>query len=133
MAGNSYEQKGPANAFPMTLLVSQTALIMKSGPGPFSCQLQSMINLTFLKRMNHMIEHKECIMEENNLIMALMMNSVDASIAATITFYTCVKNMWTFLRETYSHDKNITKNFQLEENLFQLRQGIWIFQNVMPL
>ncbi|KAF3771631.1 Pentatricopeptide repeat-containing protein [Nymphaea thermarum] len=51
------------------------------------------------------------------------MNSVQPQIASTITYYTTAKEMWEFLRQTYSQDKNVSKILQVEEELHNLRQG----------
>ncbi|KAF3773713.1 hypothetical protein EJ110_NYTH53668 [Nymphaea thermarum] len=40
------------------------------------------------------------------MVMSWMMNSVQPQIASTITYYTTAKEMWDFLRQTYSQDKN---------------------------
>ncbi|KAF3778371.1 hypothetical protein EJ110_NYTH43384 [Nymphaea thermarum] len=60
--------------------------------------------------------------EDDNMIMAWIMNNVQPQIASTITYYTIVKEMWEFLRQTYSQDKNVGKIFQIEEELHNLRQ-----------
>ncbi|KAF3780056.1 hypothetical protein EJ110_NYTH40065 [Nymphaea thermarum] len=61
--------------------------------------------------------------EDNSMVMSWIMNSVDSSISPTIAYYTTAKEMWDFLRETYSHDKNMSKVFQVEEELYKLQQG----------
>ncbi|KAF3788075.1 hypothetical protein EJ110_NYTH13619 [Nymphaea thermarum] len=50
------------------------------------------------------------------------MNSVQPQ-ASTITYYTTAKEMWEFIRQTYSQDKNVSKILQVEEELHNLRQG----------
>ncbi|KAF3772899.1 hypothetical protein EJ110_NYTH56634 [Nymphaea thermarum] len=40
------------------------------------------------------------------MVMSWIMNSVQPQIASTITYYTTAKEMWDFLRQTYSQDKN---------------------------
>ncbi|KAF3784846.1 hypothetical protein EJ110_NYTH29416 [Nymphaea thermarum] len=57
------------------------------------------------------------------MVMSWMMNSVQPQIASTITYYTTAKEMWDFLRQTYSQDKNVSKILQVEEELHNLRQG----------
>ncbi|KAF3772548.1 hypothetical protein EJ110_NYTH57610 [Nymphaea thermarum] len=38
--------------------------------------------------------------------MAWIMNSVESRIAPTIAYYTKAKDMWSFLKKTYSHATN---------------------------
>ncbi|XP_031487616.1 uncharacterized protein LOC116255769 [Nymphaea colorata] len=61
--------------------------------------------------------------EDDNMVMSWIMNSVQPQIASTITYYTTAKEMWEFLRQTYSQDKNVIKILQVEEELHNLRQG----------
>ncbi|KAF3773928.1 hypothetical protein EJ110_NYTH48672 [Nymphaea thermarum] len=46
-----------------------------------------------------------------------------AHITPTIAYYTSAKHMWEFLKQTYSHDKNMSKVLQVEEELLKLQQG----------
>ncbi|KAF3776119.1 hypothetical protein EJ110_NYTH49086 [Nymphaea thermarum] len=55
--------------------------------------------------------------------MAWIMNSVESCIAPTIAYYTKAKDMWSFLKKTYSHATNVIKISQLEEELCNIRQG----------
>ncbi|KAF3788925.1 hypothetical protein EJ110_NYTH05935 [Nymphaea thermarum] len=48
---------------------------------------------------------------------------VESHIAPTIAYYTKAKDMWSFLRKTYSHATNVIKILQLEEELCNIRQG----------
>ncbi|KAF3787002.1 hypothetical protein EJ110_NYTH23763 [Nymphaea thermarum] len=43
--------------------------------------------------------------EDDNMVMSWIMESVQPQIASTITYYTTAKEMWEFLRQTYSQDK----------------------------
>ncbi|KAF3772741.1 hypothetical protein EJ110_NYTH57106 [Nymphaea thermarum] len=61
--------------------------------------------------------------EDDSMVMSWMMNSVQPQIASTIAYYTTAKEMWDFLRQTYSQDKNVSKILQVEEELHNLRQG----------
>ncbi|KAF3772223.1 hypothetical protein EJ110_NYTH58451 [Nymphaea thermarum] len=61
--------------------------------------------------------------EDNNIVMAWIMNSVDSRIAPTIAYYTKAKDMWSFMKKTYSHATNVIKILQLEEELCNIRQG----------
>ncbi|XP_049936413.1 uncharacterized protein LOC126410518 [Nymphaea colorata] len=60
--------------------------------------------------------------EDNNIVMAWIMNSVESRIAPTIACYTKAKDMWSFLKKTYSHAMNVIKILQLEEELCNIRQ-----------
>ncbi|KAF3772422.1 hypothetical protein EJ110_NYTH57974 [Nymphaea thermarum] len=66
-------------------------------------------------RKRHIIEEDEPINktgkyitweEDDNMVMSWIMNSVQPQIASTITYYTTAKEMWDFLKQTYSQDKN---------------------------
>ncbi|KAF3782916.1 hypothetical protein EJ110_NYTH33369 [Nymphaea thermarum] len=61
--------------------------------------------------------------EDNSIVMSWIMNSVQTDIAHTLAYYTTAKHMWTFLRQTCSHDKNVSKILQVEEELLKLQQG----------
>ncbi|KAF3776686.1 hypothetical protein EJ110_NYTH47620 [Nymphaea thermarum] len=61
--------------------------------------------------------------EDNNIVMAWIMNIVESRIAPTIAYYTKAKDMWSFLQKTYSHATNVIKILQLEEELCNIRQG----------
>ncbi|KAF3771616.1 Peroxisome biogenesis protein 1 [Nymphaea thermarum] len=61
--------------------------------------------------------------KDNSIVMSWIMNSVQTDIAPTLAYYTTAKHMWTFLRQTYSHDKNVSKILQVEEELLKLQQG----------
>ncbi|KAF3784913.1 hypothetical protein EJ110_NYTH29302 [Nymphaea thermarum] len=61
--------------------------------------------------------------EDNYIVMSWIMNSVEFHIAPTITYYTKAKDMWSFLRKTYSHATNVIKILQLEEVLCNIQQG----------
>ncbi|KAF3777265.1 hypothetical protein EJ110_NYTH46202 [Nymphaea thermarum] len=61
--------------------------------------------------------------EDNNIVMSWIMNSVQPQIASTIAYYTSAKQMWDFLKQTYSNDKNVNKILQVEEELLNLQQG----------
>ncbi|KAF3792378.1 hypothetical protein EJ110_NYTH10418 [Nymphaea thermarum] len=61
--------------------------------------------------------------EDNYIVMSWIMNSVESHIAPTIAYYTKAKDMWSFLRKTYSHATNVIKILQLEEELCNIRQG----------
>ncbi|KAF3785551.1 hypothetical protein EJ110_NYTH27505 [Nymphaea thermarum] len=61
--------------------------------------------------------------EDNYIVMSWIMNSVESNIAPTIAYYTKAKDMWSFLRKTYSHATNVIKILQLEEELCNIRQG----------
>ncbi|KAF3775405.1 hypothetical protein EJ110_NYTH50438 [Nymphaea thermarum] len=83
-------------------------------------------------RKRHVIEEDELINktgkyitweEDDGMVMSWIMNSVQPQIASTITYYTTAKEMWDFLRQTYSQDKNVSKILQVEEELHNLRQG----------
>ncbi|KAF3786509.1 hypothetical protein EJ110_NYTH11716 [Nymphaea thermarum] len=60
---------------------------------------------------------------DNNIVMSWIMNSVQSQIASTIAYYTSAKQMWDFLKHTYSNDKNVNKILQVEEELLNLQQG----------
>ncbi|KAF3771522.1 hypothetical protein EJ110_NYTH60180 [Nymphaea thermarum] len=60
---------------------------------------------------------------DNNIVMSWIMNSVQPQIASTITYYTLAKQMWDFLKQTYSNDRNVSKILQVEEELLNLQQG----------
>ncbi|KAF3787400.1 hypothetical protein EJ110_NYTH23179 [Nymphaea thermarum] len=83
-------------------------------------------------RKKHVIEEEEPLTkigkystweEDNNIVMSWIMNSVQAHITPTIEYYTSAKHMWEFLKQTYSHDKNMSKVLQVEEELLKLQQG----------
>ncbi|KAF3793252.1 hypothetical protein EJ110_NYTH10030 [Nymphaea thermarum] len=61
--------------------------------------------------------------EDNYIVMSWIMNSVESHIAPTIAYYTKAKEMWSFLRKTYTHATNIIKILQLEEELCNIRHG----------
>ncbi|KAF3790652.1 hypothetical protein EJ110_NYTH16100 [Nymphaea thermarum] len=80
----------------------------------------------------HVIEEKEPVEKsgkyvswkgDNNIVMSWIMNSVQPQIASTIAYYTSAKQMWDFLKQTYSNDKNVSKILQVEEELLNLQQG----------
>ncbi|KAF3781014.1 hypothetical protein EJ110_NYTH37632 [Nymphaea thermarum] len=60
---------------------------------------------------------------DNNIVMSWIMNSVQPQMASTIAYYTSAKQMWDFLKQTYSNDKNVSKILQVEEKLLNLQQG----------
>ncbi|KAF3788423.1 hypothetical protein EJ110_NYTH20863 [Nymphaea thermarum] len=60
---------------------------------------------------------------DNNIVMSWIMNSVQPQIASTIAYYTSAKQMWDFLKQTYSNDRNVSKILQVEEELLNLQQG----------
>ncbi|KAF3774081.1 hypothetical protein EJ110_NYTH48291 [Nymphaea thermarum] len=60
---------------------------------------------------------------DNNIVMSWIMNSVQPQIASTIAYYTSAKQMWDFLKQTYSNDKNVSKILQVEEELLNLQQS----------
>ncbi|KAF3772970.1 hypothetical protein EJ110_NYTH50435 [Nymphaea thermarum] len=60
---------------------------------------------------------------DNNIVMSWIMNSVQPQIASTIVYYTSAKQMWDFLKQTYSNDRNVSKILQVEEELLNLQQG----------
>ncbi|KAF3772102.1 hypothetical protein EJ110_NYTH58762, partial [Nymphaea thermarum] len=60
---------------------------------------------------------------DNNIVMSWIMNSVQPQITSTIAYYTSAKQMWDFLKQTYSNDKNVSKILQVEEELLNLQQG----------
>ncbi|KAF3775973.1 Retrovirus-related Pol polyprotein from transposon TNT 1-94 [Nymphaea thermarum] len=83
-------------------------------------------------RKKHVIEEEEPLTktgkystweEDNNIVMSWIMNSVQAHITPMIAYYTSAKHMWEFLKQTYSHDKNMSKVLQVEEELLKLQQG----------
>ncbi|KAF3772716.1 hypothetical protein EJ110_NYTH57174 [Nymphaea thermarum] len=80
---------------------------------------------TSLKRMNQLLKTgKYATWKENNsIVMSWIMESVKSDIAPTLDYYTTVEHMWTFLRQTYSHDKNVSKILQVEKELLKLQQG----------
>ncbi|KAF3782905.1 hypothetical protein EJ110_NYTH33452 [Nymphaea thermarum] len=61
--------------------------------------------------------------KDNYIVVSLIMNNVESHIAPTIAYYTKAKDMWSFLRKTYSHATNVIKILQLEEELCNIRQG----------
>ncbi|KAF3783210.1 hypothetical protein EJ110_NYTH32574 [Nymphaea thermarum] len=80
----------------------------------------------------HVIEENETVEKsgkyvswkgDNNIVMSWIMNSVQPQIASTIAYYTSAKQMWDFLKQTYSNDKNVSKILQVEEELLNLQQG----------
>ncbi|KAF3778361.1 hypothetical protein EJ110_NYTH32764 [Nymphaea thermarum] len=82
-------------------------------------------------RKKHVIEEEEPLNktgkystweEDNNIVMSWIMNSVQAHITPTIAYYTSAKHMWEFLKQSYSHDKNMSKVLQVEEELLKLQQ-----------
>ncbi|KAF3784837.1 hypothetical protein EJ110_NYTH29574 [Nymphaea thermarum] len=83
-------------------------------------------------RKKHVIEEEELLIktrkystweEDNNIVMSWIVNSAQAHITPTIAYYTSSKHMWEFLKQTYSHDKNMSKVLQVEEELLKLQQG----------
>ncbi|KAF3777146.1 hypothetical protein EJ110_NYTH46591 [Nymphaea thermarum] len=83
-------------------------------------------------KKKHVIEEEEPLTktgkystweENNNIVMSWIMNSMQAHITPTIAYYTSAKHMWEFLKQTYSHDKNMSKVLQVEEELLKLQQG----------
>ncbi|KAF3773602.1 hypothetical protein EJ110_NYTH51875 [Nymphaea thermarum] len=54
---------------------------------------------------------------------AVLRQSLSTHITPTIAYYTSAKHMWEFLKQTYSHDKNMSKVLQVEEELLKLQQG----------
>ncbi|KAF3771775.1 hypothetical protein EJ110_NYTH59621 [Nymphaea thermarum] len=72
-------------------------------------------------RKEHVIEENEPVeksgkygswKEDNNIVMSWIMNSVQPQITSTIAYYTSAKQMWDFLKQTYSNDKNVSKILQ---------------------
>lgn len=61
--------------------------------------------------------------EDNSMVMSWILNCVQHERATAIAYLKSTKEMWEFLEKIYSHSKNISKFFQLEEELSQLRQG----------
>ncbi|KAF3780517.1 hypothetical protein EJ110_NYTH38653 [Nymphaea thermarum] len=61
--------------------------------------------------------------EDNNIVMSWIMNSVECRIAPMIAYYTKARDMWSFLKKTYSHATNVIEILQLEEELCNIRQG----------
>ncbi|KAF3772766.1 hypothetical protein EJ110_NYTH56998 [Nymphaea thermarum] len=69
----------------------------------------------------HVIEENELVEKsgkygswkgDNNIVMSWIMNSVQPQIASTIAYYTLAKQMWDFLKQTYTNDKNVSKILQ---------------------
>ncbi|KAF3776287.1 hypothetical protein EJ110_NYTH47576 [Nymphaea thermarum] len=71
------------------------------------------------------VKRPRFITVEANLSTSFVINllSVQAHITPTIAYYTSAKHMWEFLKQTYSHDKNMSKVLQVEEELLKLQQG----------
>ncbi|KAF3771961.1 hypothetical protein EJ110_NYTH56987 [Nymphaea thermarum] len=61
--------------------------------------------------------------EDNNIVMSWILNSVESRIAPTIAYYIKARDMWSFLKKTYSHATNVIKILQLEEELCNIQQG----------
>ncbi|KAF3777993.1 hypothetical protein EJ110_NYTH44602 [Nymphaea thermarum] len=61
--------------------------------------------------------------EDNNIVMSWIRNSVGSRIAPTIAYYIKARDMWSFLKKTYSHATNVIKILLLEEELCNIRQG----------
>ncbi|KAF3780822.1 hypothetical protein EJ110_NYTH38328 [Nymphaea thermarum] len=70
--------------------------------------------------------------EDDIMVMSWIMNSVQPQIASTITYYTTAKEMWEFLRETYSQDKNVSKILQVEEECTISDREVRIYLNTLP-
>ncbi|KAF3775344.1 hypothetical protein EJ110_NYTH50672 [Nymphaea thermarum] len=47
---------------------------------------------------------------------------MESHIAPTIAYYTKAKDMWSFLKKTYSHATNVIKILQVEEELYKIQQ-----------
>nr|VVW58636.1 unnamed protein product [Nymphaea colorata] len=104
---------------------------VKSGGNPFS--YGSTLKLDVIgHQKEHVIEENEPVEKsgkysswkgDNNIVMSWIMNSVQPQITSTIAYYTSAKQMWDFLKQTYSNDRNISKILQVEEELLNLQQG----------
>lgn len=50
-------------------------------------------------------------------------NSMDEQLSTGIMFLTPAKKIWDTLKETYGHEKNISRAYELYEQFFVLQQG----------
>ena len=60
---------------------------------------------------------------KNSLVMAWLLNSMDASIAKPHMFMTTAKEVWDSVRETYSDLEIFSQIFELKTRLWQSKQG----------
>ena len=60
---------------------------------------------------------------ENSLVMAWLLNSMDASIAKPHMFMKIAKEVWDSIRETFSDLENSSQIFELKTRLWQSKQG----------
>ncbi|KAL0313828.1 UNVERIFIED_CONTAM: Retrovirus-related Pol polyprotein from transposon TNT 1-94 [Sesamum angustifolium] len=54
--------------------------------------------------------------------MTWLLNSMEESVSANVMFLNTAKAMWDALHDMYSHEKNISRVFELYERLFSLKQ-----------
>ncbi|KAL0342592.1 UNVERIFIED_CONTAM: hypothetical protein Scaly_1921800 [Sesamum calycinum] len=54
--------------------------------------------------------------------MTWLLNSMEESVIANVVFLTTDKAMWDALHDMYSHEKSISRVFELYERLFSLKQ-----------
>ena len=52
-----------------------------------------------------------------------MANSMESSVAREVMLLRFAKKIWDTLRLTYGHEKNISRVYEIYEQLFTLRQG----------
>ena len=60
---------------------------------------------------------------ENSLVLAWLLNSMEASIAKPHMFMKTAKEIWDSVRETYSDLGNSSQIFELKTKLWQSKQG----------
>ena len=56
-------------------------------------------------------------------IVSWLVNSMDPSVAREVMMLRSAKKIWDTLRLTYDHEKNISRVFEINEQLFTLCQG----------
>ncbi|XP_043705457.1 uncharacterized protein LOC122655317 [Telopea speciosissima] len=61
-------------------------------------------------------------MRENSVLKSWLWNSIEPSIAANVVFHKTVKGVWNDLKESFSQEKNISRTYELYENLFRFSQ-----------
>ncbi|KAK4388462.1 hypothetical protein Sango_2452800 [Sesamum angolense] len=55
-------------------------------------------------------------------VMTWLLNSMEESVSPNVMFLTTAKAMWDAFHDMYSHEKNISRVFELYERLFSLKQ-----------
>jgi len=55
--------------------------------------------------------------------MAWLLNSLEEKISSSVMFLPTAKDMWDTLKVVYENEKNPSKVFEINERIFELKQG----------